>query len=355
MKKVFSLFLLLLFAAYIFAQETPSPETKIQTNVEQSQTNENTYNRLQVGLTGYIPYFGTTLISSTTLLLPQDIMNQFFCVESALLNIPALITNLDYTIAGTGINSAIWATGIHMSNYPYIYGNPSLSNTFMNEGFKGNMWLQYKGYEKARTKADPGNYPDFELVELKDAVFAPYNINILSKKSVWIPTLAYSVTAAGVLCLNGFDNSVFATKTSYIGNYQVPVAFGAVTVLALSCLNYTLTGVGEEALFRGVGYEQMKIDFGLVPAKIIDALVFPSAHIPQQVVSGYDWTSILITTLYQSATTLLLQWVYDKGGLKDSIAVHMWIDVVTTLCTYLLTTGTVNNNFALNLSFSTKF
>ena len=122
----------------------------------------------------------------------------------------------------------------------------------------------------------------------------------------------------------------------------------------VSCFDYTMTGIGEEALFRGTGYEEMKVSFGIVPAKIIDAVIFPAVHIPQQVIAGYDWPSILLTAAVQTGVTFLLQWIYDQGGLKDSIAVHAWVDIISSTLTYLFTTGTQGNTFALNINFSTK-
>ena len=50
-----------------------------------------------------------------------------------------------------------------------------------------------------------------------------------------------------------------------------------------------MTVIGEEVLFRGTGYEEMKVSFGVVPAKIIDAIAFSAVHIPQQVVANIDW------------------------------------------------------------------
>ena len=323
-----------------------------QGNNEQS---EKEYSHAQVATVGYVPYFGSMVLSSSQLFLPQDLMMHYISVESLLLNIPAAIVNPTYTLAGSAISTASWATGLFHSKYPDVYLNPSLSMVFMNSGFKTNMWLEYKGYEKARSQAKPGIYGEYEELSFKDAFTAPYNPNILSKKSVWIPIAAYSAIMAGYYCLGGFDNSVFKTGESYIGNYKIPIALGTVAVFALSCFDFTMTGIGEEALFRGTGYEEMKVSFGVIPAKIIDAVVFPAVHIPQAIAAGYDWLSILLTTgLFQSGTTFLLQWIYDQGGLKDSIAVHAWIDIVSFVCAYLFTSGVEGNNFSLNINFSTK-
>ena len=344
MKKSLLVLLLLIFvsSSVVFAQD----------NNEQS---ENEYSHAQVATTAYVPYFGSMLLSASQLFLPADLMMHYISLESMLLNIPAAIVNPSYTLTGTAISTASWATGLFLSKYPELYGNPSTSMVFMNSGFKTNMWLEYKGYAKARSMEKDGTYHEYEDLSFRDAFTAPYNPAILSKKSVWIPIAAYSAIILGFDCLSGFDNSVFKTGESYLGNYKVPVALGAAAVFAVSCFDFTMTGIGEEVLFRGTGYEEMKVSFGLIPAKLVDAVVFPAVHIPQQIVAGVDWPSILLATSFQSATTFLLQWIYDQGGLKDSIAVHAWIDIISYTLTYLFTTGTSGNNFSLNINFSVDF
>ena len=343
MKK--SVFVLLLLA--VISTTTVFP-------LENAINEDSEYTHAQVAAEGFIPYFGSMLISSSMLFLPQDLMMHFMSLESTLLNIPAAIVNPTYTLTGTAITTSSWATGIFLSNYPQLYGNPCLTSLFANAGFKGNMWLQYKGYEKARSMVQDGIYRDYEPLSFTDAFTAPFSPNVLSKKAVWIPILVYTAGIIGLDCLGGFDNSVFKTGESYIGNYKFPIALGTAAVFALSCINFTFTAVGEEALFRGTGYEEMKVSFGIIPAKIVDAVAFPAVHIPQQVIAGIDWSSILFTTLLQSGTSFLLQWVYDQGGLRDSIAVHAWIDIISYVCSYLFTSGTEGNNFSLNINFSFK-
>lgn len=344
MKKLIIILCLLFSTTFFFAEEVE----------ENTVSTEKEYSHAQVALTCYIPYFGDYLVSAAQLFTPPELTSHVISLGSLLCNIPAAIVNPSYVLPGSALTTASWASGIFMENKPNIYGNPSLSNTFMNIGFKGNMWLQYKGYEKARSLCSSDIYPEYENLSFKDAFLACYDPKILSKKSVWIPILGFSGLAMGASLLQGFDNSVFKTGESYIGNYKVPVIAGLATVLTLSCINYTFTGIGEEALFRGVGYEEMKVSMGLWPAKIIDAVGFPAVHVPQQIVSELDAATIFLAFGVQAGTSFLLQWIYDKGGLKDSIAAHMWMDVLSSVVTYLFTSGTENNNFALNISFSTK-
>ena len=347
MKKSLSIlfFLFIVSSMPVFSQE-------VSEEVSQSKKE---YSHAQVAATAYVPYFGDLLLSSSLIFLPGDLIGHYLSVESLLLNIPAAIVNPSYTLTGTAISTASWASGIFLGKYPELYGNPSISSVFANSGLKTNMWLQYKGYTKARSMANDGIYNEYEDLSFGDVFTAPFNSNILSKKSVWIPIAAFSAIMLGYDCLAGFDNSVFKTGESYLGNYKIPIALGTAAVFAVSCFNFTMTGIGEEALFRGTGYEEMKVSLGIIPAKIIDAVVFPGVHVPQAINAGYDWLTILLTTgLYQSGVTFLLQWIYDQGGLKDSIATHAWFDIISYTLAYLFTTGTQGNQFSLNINFSTK-
>lgn len=348
MKKVLSLLLCCFICVNIFAQENVTSENQI---IEVQKKSE--LSHAQVATMGYVPYFGTYVMSASQFLWPSQLIAHGLSLESTLLNIPAAIVNPSYTLTGTAIDTGLFASGLLCEKNQDIYGNPSLANTLWNMGYKGNMWLQYKGYETARTRCNAEIYQNCEVLDFKDAVFSCFNPDVLSKKTVWIPILTNATLYTGYLCFGGFDNSIFKTGKAYVGKYSVPVVAGVATVLGLSCLNFISTGIGEEALFRGVGYEEMKVSMGIVPAKIIDALGFSTCHVPQSVLSGIDPITILLGgVVYQSGLTLLLQWAYDKGGLRDSIAAHMWMDVLNALATYLFTSGIEDNNFALSLNFS---
>ena len=64
---------------------------------ENAINEEPEYTHAQVAAEGFIPYFGSMLISSSMLFLPQDLMMHYMSLESPLLNIPAAIVNPTYT------------------------------------------------------------------------------------------------------------------------------------------------------------------------------------------------------------------------------------------------------------------
>ena len=99
MKKSLLVLLLLIFvsSSVVFAQD----------NNEQS---EKEYSHAQVAATGYVPYFGTMLMSLSELFVPQDLMMHYISTESILLNIPAAIVNPSYTLTGTAISTTSWST-----------------------------------------------------------------------------------------------------------------------------------------------------------------------------------------------------------------------------------------------------
>ena len=150
----------------------------------------------------------------------------------------------------------------------------------------------------------------------------------------------------------GFRDSVWATGKAYVGSREVPVLLGLVSTVALSCFTYTFTGIGEEALFRGVGYEEMKFSFGVVPAKLTDSLGFSACHIPQEIQKGYAPATIAFDYGYRALLSLGLQWAYDEGGLKYSVAQHMWIDVLSSTLLYLCYAGSSDNDVSFSLNFS---
>lgn len=204
MKKVFIFLFACFIVSFSFGEDFKSSSVYVE-NERQIISTEKEYSHTQVALTGYIPYFGTYLLSASQLLLPQNFVQQSICLESLLLNIPASIVNPVYTLTGSAITTGSWVSGMILENHQNIYGNPSLAYTFENVGFKGNMWLQYKGYEKARSSCSSDFYKEYETLSFKDAVLACYDPKILSKKSVWIPVLSLTALNAGFSMLGGFD------------------------------------------------------------------------------------------------------------------------------------------------------
>lgn len=343
MKKFFLSICLILLYTLLFAQEEISFDSE-------SKTLQKQYSHSQVALTAWIPFTGS-MLSSLTCFMPQ--YSQYALVGITLLdNVPHCIIDPKEGITDTLISAGLFSTGFITAQYPELYGNQSFSHVFLNSGLKYSWWSQYQGYAKARSMAEPGIYPEYKVLTFQDAFFAPYNPEVLKKQSVWIPIASWTALMAGYYSMSGFNNCVWNTGKAYIGNQEVPIMLGFVSTFALACISYTFTGIGEESMFRGTEYEEMKISCGVVPAKILDATSFAAIHVPQAVAGGYNWDTIALSYAATTATALLFQWIYDQGGLKDSIAAHMWFDVINASLSYLFFAGKADNGLSLNVSFA---
>jgi len=109
MKKFFLVLCVLAATTFIYAVEPVKSDESV--NVEESTEAINTkYTHTQVALTGYIPYFGTSLLCASNFLVPKDLRIHTTCLESLLLNIPAVIVNPAYTLTGSAITTGAYAS-----------------------------------------------------------------------------------------------------------------------------------------------------------------------------------------------------------------------------------------------------
>lgn len=327
-------------------------ETKLETVLPEKTTIA--FSHSDVFWTGAIPYFSTYLGVSTRAIFPEEYADHIFSTIILLGNIPHCLIDPAKGIQETTISAGAYTAGFILDDYPQFYGNQSFANTFKTIGLNTSFWSYYQGYAKARSMAAPGIYStNYKNYTFNDLLFAPYNMTTLTKPSVWLPASVYSAGLAGMYYLDsGFDDSVWATGKAYIGNKEIPIMLGLVSTVALSCISYSFTGVGEESLFRGVGYEEMKVSFGVLPAKLVDSLGFPACHIPQEIQKGLSPSTIAFDYGIRSLMTLGLEWAYDEGGLEYSVAQHMWIDVLSSTLLYLFYAGNGDNDVTLSLNFT---
>ncbi|MBN1646406.1 MAG: CPBP family intramembrane metalloprotease [Spirochaetales bacterium] len=347
-KILFSALLIFVIFTNLSAQQTGIPDTE-----------DSGLTHGEVLLYGGIPYLGTAAVLAASAFADSDDLAAGILMLSSylLLNTPHCIIDPAEGLGLTALSAGGFAGAVLMAQYPELYGDQTLAGLFSNIGLKTSFWSYYRGYFKARQKAKPGIYPyELEDLSFSELFASPWNGDVLRMPSVWVPVVSYAVFLAGVNYLyNQWENAVWNTDHAYIGSMEVPILLGLAATLAVDAVTYTFTGVGEEALFRGVGYEELKISIGIVPAKIIDSALFSAVHIPQEIQADLDLTSILLNFSLRSAITLGLQWAYDKGGLKASVAQHMWIDVFAGALSYLLQAGVPDNDLALQLAFSYSF
>ena len=100
-------------------------------------------------------------------------------------------------------------------------------------------------------------------------------------------------------------------------------------VIGINTLNYITTAIGEEALYRGVIYEELKVSFGSIRAKLFDFIIFPGIHVPMDIAAGRDTDYITEQFIIRGVSTLLFDFAYDKGGLPLSVALHTWFNLIS--------------------------
>lgn len=321
MKKVIFIFLCLLLCAGLFAQHSPQEITLSQ-----------------VRASAYVPYAGLILESGTYGFLPSEMQQLYLTTTMYAWMTPSFIIAPEKAVPQAGASLAFEAAGFLMAGHADWNVPVSMSDAFWNIGWKLNYWTLYEGYAKARSLC-PETNAGFRAVSFKDAITAPFSWDVLSRKEVAYPLIGLLAGCTLIEALGNTDNAVWNTGRAYIGQKEVPVALGIAYNAAVSTASYLFTGIGEEALFRGVGYEEMKRSLGRVPAALIDSLLFSAVHVPQELLAGMDAPTALGNFLLRSAVAAGLQLVYEQGGLESSIAVHTWEDIICSMLLFLFQGG----------------
>jgi membrane protease YdiL (CAAX protease family) len=312
----------------------------------------------QVLLYGGIPYLFTYAYVLCNWLVPQPYT--WFVASGVTLTgtLPHCLIDPGAGLLQTGASLALYGAAYGTAFAPQLYGDGSLCSALNNMAIKLNWWSYYEGYAKARLQAKPGEYPgEFTKADFWDLFAAPWRFDNWKQTSVWLPILLGAAVCVGAEYFTGGDaHAVWTTGRAYIGSTEVPVLAGLLATIALACLTHTFTGIGEEAVYRGIGYNEMTISLGIVPAKIIDAVSFSALHIPQEIASGYPALYITGQAVWRSVLALGLQWAYDEGGLQASVAQHMWFDVISEVVAYLFNSGVPKASIGLpGLSINFRF
>ncbi len=98
-------------------------------------------------------------------------------------------------------------------------------------------------------------------------------------------------------------------------------------VTANNALHYLATGIGEEVLYRGVVYEELKTTFGSRRAKLYDFFLFPAIHIPMDLAAGKS-DLIVGNFINRGIATVLFDYAYDRGGLPLAVSLHTWFNFI---------------------------
>ncbi len=338
--------MLAVFSASLCAQESPVGLPAVPP-VE--------YSRKQALLVGGIPYACFYAGALSLALLPKPYA--FYTLGGLTLAgmVPYAVVDPAAGLGRMGMSALALGAGIGLSYIPELYGDDSLSSLAQNIALKNSMWSYYEGYAKVRSRAKPGEYADAYTPSTFPELFAaPYDLNNLRRLSVWLPLILCDGSLIAFNALGGDDEAVWTTGKGFIGSTEVPILLGLLATAGVSALSNTFTGIGEESVFRGIGYEEMKLSLGILPAKAVDSLLFAAVHVPQEIAAKQKLGNIALLFAFRSMCTLGLQWAYDDGGLKASVAQHAWINIISDIASYLFFAG-VSNEKALSVSVDLAF
>jgi len=249
--------------------------------------------------------------------------------------------------------------GLHLASQE----NKFLTEVPMNYYLKTAFYSTYDIYKEARTNAKPGVYPEnWKTYGLGELFVAPFKWKNLSHPLFYIPIILTNV--GNVLSAPDEEDAIWKTGEAYIDDKEVPRNQAVAAVFAQKLISMTATAIGEEALYRGVIYEEMKVSWGPWLAKIFDMVLFPLIHVPYDLVRGASSEEITNNFIVRSVSTLLFDFAYDKGGLPLSVTLHTWFNTISMTYDWAATSGvkssSSNGNGAsimppLTIGFSVKF
>lgn len=224
-----------------------------------------------------------------------------------------------------------------------------LKDSMGDAGIKIALWSNYRSYSYYRELSDSLWEPE----SFNDLYFAAFDWEDMNHPAVWTVLGLGALTNAGFSFLSAeSDQGVFNTGKTYLGEKEVPVILGISAVLGVGLINNMLTGATEEALYRGVQYEELQNTIGRPGGRVLDALIFSGIHIPGDIYQGMNSSDIIVTALYRVLITLGLQWAYDSAGLQSSSGLHAWLNVSSELAEYLVTGGVAQSSTENNLSIN---
>lgn len=273
---------------------------------------------------------------------------------ATLQNLPGIIAGAEPALGNTGIQLGLDAA---YAGSQLVFGNNFATPLLFNAAHKYSMFATYDSYVSLRSRVEPsssGYSDDYGAVasySFFDLALAPFDYRVYNDWTM----LGYlgSMSAFSVISMLATDrpNAVWSTGEAYLGANRVPVWAGIPLVLLLQVPNFILTGVGEEALYRGVYYEELSYRLGQWPAKIIDGVYFTLSHFPQNwdnIVSSPP-QEVILNSLFTVAGAFWFQYVYEWRGLRSAVAAHAMGDVIVFFCDWLAQAGVPNHSgFSIN-------
>jgi len=249
---------------------------------------------------------------------------------------------------GLNVPKALWYTGMELLLPAAGIGLMAAgSNDFLQDGSalllgayqSVTQFSVYEVYREFRSRTPPEDAyrRDFNSRSFGEVLRGEFSVSSLRKAIVWIPTLLGPALLSGyrLLAEGDTESAVWSTGSAYIGDTEVHPAAGFAYTLGRSLAAMSLVGIGEEALYRGVIYEEIKTRTSRRTARMIDALLFPAIHLPGDIYAGFSTGTVAFQFIWRAGMTLVFDEAYDQGGVPLAAAVHMWSDVLLLLVQWL--------------------
>ena len=224
--------------------------------------------------------------------------------------------------------------GLHLATQ----SSPFLTLSPFNVYLKTSFYSTYQIYKIARSRAKPGVYSDeWKAYSFKELLRAPFQLKNLRHPIVWGP-IAFIAVGSMISVLSA-DDAVHKTGEAFIDDKKVALSTAVPMAFGLQLVHDMATAIGEEALYRGVVYEELRIEFGPKKAKMVDMILFPAIHVPFDIARSAPTEEIAGLFILRSLSTLLFDIAYDKGGLPYSIPLHGWTNFVNNFGVFLNSAG----------------
>lgn len=274
-------------------------------------------------------YFPYLLLGTATV---QGLPALFAGAEPARIN-AAVQLGLDAVYAGSAL----------------VFGEHPGTPLLFNAAHKYSMFASYDSYASLRSSAGYGGYGgygDEDRHSFLELASAPFDYRAYAHWSV--AGFVGSMGAYSLISMLSVDrpDAVWSTGEAYIGDYRFSPWAGVALILLLQVPNFVLTGVGEEALYRGVYYEELAYRLGEWPAKLIDGAYFTLSHYPQRwdEIASSPTGEVIMTSLLSMAQAFWFQYIYEWRGLRSAVAAHAAADVIVFFCDWLAQAGVPNRS-----------
>jgi membrane protease YdiL (CAAX protease family) len=204
------------------------------------------------------------------------------------------------------------------------------------------MYKAYDAYANVRLRSPAWDNSSFKRRSFGELAAGTLDSKNLADGRLWIAVGlgCATVVAPYLIEPSRFSSAVWNSNQWYYQDQKVgPAGFALMTGLD-SAIGSTFTGIGEESVFRGFFHEELGNVCGKELGTVIDTGAFALMHLVTDISRGtMSWSDIAIHVSSVTAMNLLLDWMYDEGGLPLSVAAHAWTDLFAGIFNGILTGG----------------